>query len=207
MTTQAADERLYLKDDEELGVLALQDEGVRERHMGRYRKAIELAGRTGGVWVDFACGSGYGTEMLAGVAEWVVGADCDQEAIAYAHKHHYGPSRWFIVADELNVWNRLTDTLDVVVCVETLEHMEQGAQENFVQGAALYLAPEGVLVLACPIGNGGPSPCNPWHLHEPTVAELEQLLRRHFAVVTLETEEYESTSGPAVQAWATCRHA
>jgi 2-polyprenyl-3-methyl-5-hydroxy-6-metoxy-1,4-benzoquinol methylase len=91
---------------------------------------------------------------------------------------------------------------DVIVSIETLEHLPD--QDTFVAECRTHLAPGGVLVLACPIGDG-PSETNPWHIHEPTEAELRALLAEHFAHVELTTENYESTSGPAVQAWAVCR--
>jgi hypothetical protein len=108
------------------------------RHVARYDRAVELAGRTGGVWWDVACGTGYGAELLPG---------------------------------------------------------------DDVAEIAGRLSAGGVLVLSCPIGNGTNS-VNPWHIHEPTQPELRSLLLRHFMDISLEVEHYESTSGPAIQAWA-----
>ena len=73
-------ERLYLYDDQVLGVRGNKNVDAVERHVARYDKAIAAAGRTGGIWLDFACGSGYGTELISRVARRVVGMDRAEEA-------------------------------------------------------------------------------------------------------------------------------
>lgn len=203
--TTGPGERLYLIDDAELGVVANRDPAVRERHVARYRHAIELAGATGGLWLDFACGSGYGTALCARVADWAVGADASLEAIAYAAKHHGGAGREFRVAGPLGVWS-VMPTPDVLISIETLEHLPLPVQRAFLDEAAQRMQ-GGVVVLGCPIGAGGPNPANPWHVHEPTEPELRAALTARWSSVSFSTERYVSTSGPAVQAWAVCRHA
>ena len=179
-------ERLYLDTE--------PDPVVAERHIGRYTKAIQLAAMQGGNWVDFACGSGYGTAMIADVADKVIGIDASPDAINYARAHYPDVTFWWgglaALEEALNL------PVDAVVCVETLEHMRPVDQRQFMR----VVADSGArLVLACPIGDG-PSLTNPWHVHEPTEEELHELLCV-FSWYTLETEEYLSTSGPAVQAW------
>jgi SAM-dependent methyltransferase len=184
-------ERLYLYNDHTLGVRGNKDPDVIARHVARYDAAIEAVGVTGGIWLDFACGSGYGTEAISRVADYVYGVDPDPLAIEYARKWHSGPRRSFHTTPR---------PADVVVSIETLEHMPRDAQHEWVAGIDCA-----VLALMCPIGNG-PSTCNPWHLHEPTEPELRAMLESHFSDVTITREEYVSTFGEhAVQALAVCR--
>ena len=170
---------------------------VIERHVARYMRAIELAGRVGGIWWDVACGTGYGSVLLPGDV--------------YAFDRHLAPKGGrtprFIAADIAQAgWSSEAPDPDVVVSIETLEHLNRYDQDGLIAEIAGRLKPGGVLVLTCPIGDG-PNPANPWHLHEPTEPELRTLLCRHFRDVSVEVEEYEGTSGPAVQAWAVAREA
>ena len=170
---------------------------VIRRHVARYEKAIELAGRTGGLWWDVACGTGYGMARLP--ADAICGFDRPGTDILT------GMDANFLGTDIAQAgWSSDAPDPDVVVSIETLEHLNRYDQDGFIAEIAGRLKPDGVLVLACPIGNG-PNPANPWHLHESAEPELRTLMVRHFLDVSVEVESYESTSGPAVQAWATAR--
>jgi cyclopropane fatty-acyl-phospholipid synthase-like methyltransferase len=179
------------------------DPDVAARHVGRYERAINLAGRTGGTWVDFACGSGYGTAIIAQGCDTVIGIDASKEAIDHARREY--PHLLFLRGSVLGLKRamHLWGPVDVVVSIETLEHLLPDEQRDLVRAVRNQLAPGGVFVLACPIGDG-PNPDNVWHVHEPTLTELNELLSV-FSAFSLETEEYMSTSGPAVQAWAVAR--
>ena len=54
-------------------------------HMHRYTAVAPLL--KGKVVLDAACGTGYGSNMLAREAERVCGIDISQEAIAYANEN------------------------------------------------------------------------------------------------------------------------
>ena len=200
-----AGERLYLTDDHELGITGNPDPDVCARHVARYTKAIELAEHKGGNWLDFACGSGYGTALAADVADLVVGMDRDPTAIRYAVRHHKRPNVAYRLATPDTVWRTTVVRPNVVICVETLEHMDAATQGYYLQATARGMARGGTLVLACPLGNDGPSRVNPWHLYEPSKEFLIDMLRANFKDVSLHCEDYISTSGPATQAWAVCR--
>lgn len=162
------------------------------RHTARYERAIGLAGRTDGVWWDVACGTGYGAALMP-------------SEDVYAFDRNFGVSVGlvhFMATDIAQAgWSSEAPSPDVVVSIETLEHLDHFDQDGFVAEIAERIEPGGVLILSCPIGDGTPS-TNPWHLHEPTERELRKLMSRHFLDVSIEVEHYESTSGPAVQAWA-----
>lgn len=167
---------------------------VIERHKDRYRKCIALAEREGGIWWDVACGSGYGTAMLPAT-------------VAYGFDRVIPKTwgQWFRTDIAQGGWSsEALSNPDVIVSVETLEHLGYIDQDGFVREIANRLKPDGVFVLACPIGNG-PSFANPWHLHEPSEGEMYELLFRYFRDVWVGTESYTSTSGQTVQAYATAR--
>jgi protein-L-isoaspartate O-methyltransferase len=58
--------------------------------------------------LDAACGSGYGTAILAQEASQVVGIDLDQEAVDYALDNHLQPNSMFLKAS-WSVSTKLTD--------------------------------------------------------------------------------------------------
>jgi 2-polyprenyl-3-methyl-5-hydroxy-6-metoxy-1,4-benzoquinol methylase len=184
-------ERLYLDG---------ADPDVAARHVARYEKAVALADRADAICLDYACGSGYGSQIIARTAHLVIGYDSDMAAIRYAIDQHDAANVVYTGIRSHNWWW----AFDVIVSIETLEHLPSSEQSGLIADFARWLRPDGVLVLACPLGNG-PSTSNPYHLHEPTREELAAMLDACFASVFLTSERYESTSGPAVQAWAVCK--
>lgn len=90
---------------------------ARPDHVRRYELAARYAS---GRVLDAACGCGYGSKILLGSADLVVGIDSSAQAIHWAEEHFQGP--YFIqgkIEDEL--WNGRFET---VVSLETLEHLK-----------------------------------------------------------------------------------
>lgn len=71
--------------------------------------------------LDIACGTGYGTLMLAEKCLYITGFDISQVAIQYARKHYkLRPNINFIQSDIFSI----TDHADVIVSFETIEHIK-----------------------------------------------------------------------------------
>ncbi len=97
-----------------------------EQHLFRYRFALNHV-KPGDVVLDAACGVGYGSEMLASLARKVIAVDKSREAISYAQFRYCKKNIDYVVGD-LDDANFL-ETLrcfqfDVIVCLETLEHLK-----------------------------------------------------------------------------------
>lgn len=90
---------------------------ARPDHWKRYELAARYAiGRV----LDAACGCGYGSKILLGSAQLVVGIDSSAQAIQWAEEHFQGP--YFIqgkIEDE--PW---TGKFETVVSLETIEHIK-----------------------------------------------------------------------------------
>lgn len=193
------DERLYLTDPD-------IPEEVKERHITRYNTAIMLVGFAGGRWLDAACGTGYGTWLMTEYADDVVGVDIDPDAIHHARQHYSKISRngkviRFACEDVLGkglATNLLMDTqYEVVISVETLEHLDKNQQNAWIRRVAReYLKPGGVFVLTTPIRKGGGvNPKNPHHKWEPDQDELMAVLSLYFQKATKLTVMTEMTTG------------
>ena len=201
-------ERIYMADDPRLGIVGERDESTRKRHLARYVRAIELAQKPDGLWLDCACGSGYGAELIAGHARYVYAIDQATQAIDYAAKHHWHSKVSYLCAElkDVTYFCATAGGFDAIASIETLEHVPLLEQRSWIRMCAGLLKEDGVLIICCPVGATGADSTNPWHAHEPTAHELAHMLGDWFGAHDMWTDEYESTTGPAVQAYAMGRN-
>lgn len=159
-------------------------ECVREiwyEHWHRYAFALPLA--KGRRVLDAACGEGYGSALLAGVAESVLGVDLSREAIDHAQQRYADRANLRFLQADVTRLDELPDaSFDLIVSLETLEHVQ--AQEPLLDGFRRLLAPDGVLLVSTPDktqynAHGGEP--NPFHLRELERDEFEALLSSRFA--------------------------
>lgn len=152
-------------------------------HMPRYGFALGFAGEKR--VLDFGCGSGYGSAILAQTARSVVGLDISQDALAYARDHHARGNLSFLHDAELGA--SLPDaSFDLIVCFEVIEHVDAETQRRLVSAFRRLLATDGRLLISTP----NPEVTalygeNPYHLRELTRPEFEALLHDSFPHVRL----------------------
>jgi SAM-dependent methyltransferase len=128
---------------------------------------------------DLACGEGYGADLLAARAEEVVAIDANPEAHEHARLRYRRPNLRF----ERGLVEEFEEPCDVVVCLQTIEHVhEPAALLGRIAAAApvAYISTPNRLTLAPP---GAERSDNPWHLREYTVEEYRALLEPHFSEV------------------------
>jgi SAM-dependent methyltransferase len=138
-------------------------------HYARYVWASALVG---GDVLDVACGTGYGSRLLARHAR-VSGVDRDEEAVAKADPRSTGT---FVVA-EVPPIPFPTDAFDFVVSFETVEHIANAI--DFVREIRRVLRPGGTMLMSTPnmdISAPGGVPLNRWHIREYSLASLTALL-------------------------------
>ncbi len=120
---------------------------IAAQHIARYAFASPYA--RGARVLDAACGPGYGSAMLADAgAASVLGVDYSTEAIAHAQTHHARPSVRYVQADALTLRPDEHGPFDTIVCIETLEHVNE--PERLLRVLRDLLVPGGVLVLTVP---------------------------------------------------------
>ena len=151
----SADER-FLPREMKIGFAA------HKRHYDRYFKSIEMVGELGNgeTWLDCACGSGYGTNLLSNFSSRVVGYDISAEAIDIAKKQYATKNVSFF--SELDNVSKLS--MDKIFSVETIEHMPEKPAFDFLETLRGLLKPTGKMIITTPIvPETCYSPQNPYH--------------------------------------------
>ena len=139
-----------------------EDDPGLQVHLERYRFAygtVDWGHRV----LDVACGCGYGSAILVGRADLVLGFDNNLDAILGAERHYRHHRAVFLRVD--------LDTLelppcDVAVSLETVEHLRD--PERFIE--QMKESARRSIVLSTPI-----IPTvhmNPYHLHDFTVDQV-----------------------------------
>ena len=159
------------------------DVALEKEHMNRYQFASNLV--TGKRVVDIACGSGYGSAMMAKQAIQVTGIDISEEAIEYCQKNYQLPNLNYLVGNVAEI--PLTDSsVDVVVSFETLEHVDEADQIRFMAEIRRILVPGGLLIVSTPnkdvYDERGD---NEFHKHELSFDEFKTFLQKGFRNIKL----------------------
>ena len=115
-------------------------------HQSVYEFAAQFA--PGRRVLDAACGTGYGSHLLARAgAESVLGVDLDARRIEYATRKFRHPALTFATRDMATL--RLPpNSVDLVVSSNTLEHLAQPS--DFLIAASECLAGDGCLLVTVP---------------------------------------------------------
>lgn len=148
-------------------------------HRHRYLLACTYA--NGKDVLDIACGEGYGSSMLAGVAKSVIGVDIAEEAIAHASTQYAAFNLAFRQGNAAEI--PLEDaSVDLVVSFETIEHHDR--HEDMLREIKRVLRPGGLLLISSPDKHeytdvSGEQ--NEFHVHELYRNEFETLLSSYFA--------------------------
>ncbi len=143
-------------------------------HLVRYKAATALVKKK--IVLDIACGSGYGSNMLAAEAKKVIGVDLNQPAIDYAREHYSSEKIEFKIGDAVEI--PLEDkSVDVVVSFETIEHIQD--YKKFVAEVKRVLRDGGQFIVSTPNDTEFPEGAD-FHVHEFKQMELEELLGSFF---------------------------
>lgn len=147
-------------------------------HYHRYLLARELvAGKT---VLDVACGEGYGSHLMAAVAEHVTGVDIDADAVTHARQSYSRENLEYHRGDCTEI--PLPDaSVDVVVSFETIEHHDR--HQAMLADIKRVLRPGGLLIISSPDKHeytDVPGYHNPYHVKELYHDEFVSLLDEHF---------------------------
>ncbi len=155
-------------------------------HLPRYQFARRFA--VDKIVLDFGCGTGYGSRLLADVAQSVVGLDIDRAAIDWATLWHDPARLAFDCRNDLGAGFQ-SGSFDLVTCFEMIEHVDHATQLETIRNIARLLKADGQLVISTPnpavTANYGE---NPYHLREMDEVSFRQLLAPVFAHVSIKRQ-------------------
>ncbi len=172
-------ERLYTEFPDYYG----QD--LIKRHIDRYVWASGYVNDKDTV-LDVACGSGYGTSILAKKGGFVVGADNNEEAIEYADSR-YSQSNIQFWWTNLNNYHSIIANdgfYEVIVCIETIEHLQKENADNLLKIFSESLKNNGKLVLTTPNGVLSDG-TNEFHIKEYTIDEFKTITEKYFKILEI----------------------
>lgn len=129
------------------GTVASAQLALLAAHRKRYGFARQFC--AGKRVLDLACGAGYGARMLALAAAWVVAADFDEQAVSEATWRFARDNIVHVCADGTRV-PLPNAAVDVVVTLETIEHLRPQQVPLFLGELHRVLASGGTLVMSTP---------------------------------------------------------
>jgi len=180
-------------------VPGLSHDPLYQEHVQRYVYAATFA--AGKDVLDVACGVGYGTRTLADAgAASALGVDLSEAAVRYAADHYAAPNVRFAVGNAQALPPDATESYDLVVSFETIEHLpDVGAYLAEMHRA---LRPGGTFLCSTPDARlcsllsrfRGGRPRNPHHLREYTLEQFLDVLQSRFEVREVLGQQFISSA-------------
>jgi 2-polyprenyl-3-methyl-5-hydroxy-6-metoxy-1,4-benzoquinol methylase len=158
-------------------------------HETRYLWAMDHLPLEGASVLDFGCGSGYGTALLAERAAAVCGVDVCEEAIAFARRLHTKKNLRYSRGNACSpvLPQELTPhAYDIVVSFEVIEHIER--YFDYLENVCLLLKESGRFLLSTPNRLqtfAWNSTWNSCHFQEFSAYQLRRILGLYFGRVHL----------------------
>ena len=154
---------------------------IAHEHWHRYAFARAfVAGRR---VLDVACGEGYGTALLAGMAAEVTGVDIDAPTVERARATYGSRANVRFIDGSATALPLADGSVDIVVSFETIEHVTAEDQPRMLGEFLRVLTEEGLLILSSPNRSqysDARNYVNPFHQHELDRDELAHLLEPYF---------------------------
>jgi ubiquinone/menaquinone biosynthesis C-methylase UbiE len=147
---------------------------------------------------DIACGTGYGTQLLAQAgATSVHGVDLSLDAVEFARKHYPATNAQFSAASAEALTLFADGVFDFVVSFETIEHLPN--VDAYLNEMFRILRPGGKFLVSTPDRRIGSvfyrwtkRPANRFHVREYTLNEMLALLSGKFRVEAVYGQAYVS---------------
>ncbi|MCJ2178128.1 class I SAM-dependent methyltransferase [Novosphingobium album (ex Hu et al. 2023)] len=164
---------------------SLQDHVIHILHLATYRFAEAMT--RGKRVLDFGCGSGYGSAMIAETADSVVAVDVAADAVAYARDRFIRENLSFDQIDPSSPLPFADASFDMVLSFQVFEHVTD--TEHYLSEIRRILVPGGKLLLVTPDRDTRllplQRPWNRWHVKEYSKRGLQRELSRHFGTVSV----------------------
>lgn len=126
----------------------IDDDKLEMEHYQRYLSVRELV--RGKVVLDAACGEGYGSSLMARAAQQVTGLDIDGETVERAQATYAGQKNLRFLQGSIASIPLEDHSVDAVVSFETIEHVPELLQFQFLGEIGRVLKQDGILVMSTP---------------------------------------------------------
>lgn len=159
----------------------LIEKSIVAEHFQRYHAVLDIV--KGKKVLDAACGSGYGTALMASTAESVTGIDISTEAIGYAKKRYAELDNVQYIEASIAELPFEAHSFDVIVSFETIEHVNEELQNSFLQEIKRCLKADGILIMSSPDKRTYSELHdfnNEFHVKEFYFEEFEEFLQHEF---------------------------
>jgi len=156
-----------------------------DEHESRYQWVAQFTQDK--IVLDIACGTGYGSNIIAANAKKVFGVDISNESIAYAKEHYKKDNVHFVLGSATDSEIFTKAQFDIICSFETIEHLTKEERVKYLINLKSWLKPNGLLVLSTPnkiiTSPFTEKPLNPYHVIE---FEQESLLNELFPYFSIE---------------------
>lgn len=136
--------------------------------------------------LEIGFGEGYGTHLISGYVDSIIGLDVEKKTVEYANKKYGSEICSFQTYDGSKIPFE-ENTFNSIVSYQVIEHVEK--DENFLKEIHRVLRNEGTLYLTTPNRlhrlAPGEEPWNPFHEREYSPDQLKDLLDDIFSEVKL----------------------
>jgi ubiquinone/menaquinone biosynthesis C-methylase UbiE len=147
-------------------------------HLHRYAISLELA-RNKKV-LDIASGEGYGSNLLAQVAQEVIGVDIDESVVKFA-SNKYKKNNLSFKTGSTSAIPSEDNQFDVIISFETIEHHDE--HEKMMSEFKRVLKPDGIVIISSPDKKNYtdiPNYTNHFHVKELYKEEFKDLMNKYF---------------------------
>ncbi len=161
------------------------DPSLALEHYHRYFIASQVV--RGKRVLDIACGEGYGAAFLSLTAASVLAIDRDRPTIEQAREKYKSFSKVVFQIATCEDVELPAGGFDVVVCLETIEHLAPRVQEHLMRKMKAALAKNGQLIISTPEVTGYAETRdvpNEYHLHEFNTGEFRSFLLQYYSHVS-----------------------
>jgi SAM-dependent methyltransferase len=162
----------------------VEDQLIYLLHEKTYRFAADYV--RGKHVLDFGCGDGYGTHLLAQRSKAAIGVDLDGSAVALAREKYRSPALSF---EQIKPGSRLTlpfesDSFDAVVSFQVIEHLDN--VPVYLDEIRRVLRKGGYFICSTPNAQSRllffQNPWNKHHVREFTPLQLTQTVEPYFEI-------------------------
>ncbi|MBL7930668.1 MAG: class I SAM-dependent methyltransferase, partial [Bacteroidia bacterium] len=163
-------------------------------HVHRYEVALSYLSPGSSV-LDIACGSGFGSYLLAKNGHTVNGADLSEETILQCNQEFQHPQLKYTKADATKL-PFPDEHYDAVVSFETIEHTRQYLE--VLQEFKRVVKKNGIILISTPnilVNSPDGVVRNPYHTQEWNYRELNDLLLATYPSVKIYGQSYSRYNG------------